>query len=147
MKALSLRAPWWWTVLYGGQDIHNCSWQTDHRGPVLIHASRWWSAHQVSQAIHLRVPGIAYQNNCPPPLVMLQARCGQIVGVVELVDVVTASKSPWFNGPIGLVLRDPRPVDPYPARGALELFDAPAPAGFSLIQRGHSPTTSEARSE
>ena len=47
---------------------------------------------------------------------------GGIIGSVELADVVTASDSPWFEGPYGLVLRDPQPCEFIPARGALGFF-------------------------
>jgi hypothetical protein len=47
---------------------------------------------------------------------------GGIIGSVELVDIVTASDSPWFEGPYGLVLRDPQPCGFIPARGALGFF-------------------------
>jgi hypothetical protein len=47
---------------------------------------------------------------------------GGIIGSVEIVDIVTESESPWFEGPFGLVLRDPRPCLFIPARGALGFF-------------------------
>lgn len=39
MKALSLRQPWLWLVLYAGKWIENRKWNTFYRGPVLLHAS------------------------------------------------------------------------------------------------------------
>ena len=35
---------------------------------------------------------------------------------------VTASRSPWFYGPYGFVLRAVRPITPLPYRGQLGLF-------------------------
>jgi hypothetical protein len=39
MKALSLLQPWATLVVMGAKTIETRSWQTAHRGPLLIHAS------------------------------------------------------------------------------------------------------------
>jgi ASCH domain len=39
MRTLSLRQPWAWLVVNGYKDIENRSWRTNHRGPLVIHAS------------------------------------------------------------------------------------------------------------
>ena len=49
MKALSIRAPWWFCILHNGKDIENRDWSTRYRGPVLIHASKWWSLRAVAE--------------------------------------------------------------------------------------------------
>ena len=49
-----------------------------------------------------------------------------IVGRVDLVDVVTQSRSSWFEGPFGFVLRNPEIIKPIPCRGRMGLFDVPA---------------------
>jgi len=46
-KTLSIRAPWWWAILYAGKDIENRDWSTNYRGRLFIHASTWWSLRQV----------------------------------------------------------------------------------------------------
>jgi hypothetical protein len=53
MKALSVRAPWWWYILHGGKDIENRDWPTRVRGRVLIHASKWWNEREVSDDIQI----------------------------------------------------------------------------------------------
>lgn len=40
MKALSLRQPWAWIVVYGGKNLENRIWSTTFRGPFLIHAAK-----------------------------------------------------------------------------------------------------------
>lgn len=40
MKVLSLRQPWAWLVVQGLKPIENRRWNTGHRGPLLIHASK-----------------------------------------------------------------------------------------------------------
>lgn len=47
---------------------------------------------------------------------------GGIIGVAEIVDCVEASDSPWFFGRYGFVLRNARPVDFIPVKGALGFF-------------------------
>ena len=50
---------------------------------------------------------------------------GAILGVVEIVDCVTASKSRWFGGPYGFVLKHPRATTPLSCIGALSFWDVP----------------------
>jgi hypothetical protein len=46
-----------------------------------------------------------------------------IIGLVELVDVVQRSKSRWFQGDYGFVLRNPRVIKrPIPCKGRLGLW-------------------------
>ena len=40
MKVLSVRQPWAWLIVAGHKDIENRKWYTNHRGPLLIHASK-----------------------------------------------------------------------------------------------------------
>ena len=37
MKALSVRAPWWWAILHG-KPVENRDWYTRVRGRVALHA-------------------------------------------------------------------------------------------------------------
>lgn len=48
---------------------------------------------------------------------------GRIIGSVEIIDCVDRSKSPWFEGPFGFVLKDPRPIEPFSCNGRLKFFD------------------------
>jgi len=43
MKALSVRAPWWWYIVRGYKDIENRDWYSGYRGEAGIHASKWWN--------------------------------------------------------------------------------------------------------
>jgi hypothetical protein len=45
--------------------------------------------------------------------------------MAEIEDCVTRSKSKWFEGPIGWVLKRPRRVQFVPLTGRLGLFDPP----------------------
>ena len=45
---------------------------------------------------------------------------------VEIVDYVTESESPWFSGPLGIVVRDPIMLPRLiPFKGMLGFFDVP----------------------
>jgi hypothetical protein len=99
MKALTIKQPWAWAIIFGGKDIENRTWRTRYRGPLLIHA------------------GAAYRPEASLPKgVRAPARdkleFSALIGVVELTDVVEKSRSPWFQGKYGFVLAKPRPLKP-----------------------------------
>jgi hypothetical protein len=107
VKAITIKQPWAWATMYAGKDIENRSWYTKYRGPLLIHAGASYRADA-------RLPrGVR-----PPHRTDLHASA--ILGVVELADVVQASRSRWFLGEYGFVLRNPR------------LFSRPIPCGGKL---------------
>lgn len=133
MKAISIRAPWWWYILYAGKDIENRDWPTSYRGPVLIHASTWWreAECQSDNLAARRMAQRAGYDGFTPNAHELQAweirkRGGHIVGVAEIVDCVTASSSPWFVGDYGFKLATVSAFKhPIPFKGALGLFNVP----------------------
>jgi hypothetical protein len=131
MKAISLRSPWWWYILYAGKDIENRGFRFPrfHRGRVLLHASKWWNTDEIefdcedANDMWAEKP---FRTEGAPPLSgdYLKASAGCIVGSVEIVDYVTESSSPWFVGALGIVIRNPVPfVNPVPYKGALGIFN------------------------
>lgn len=138
-KALSVRQPWAWAIIYGGKDIENRSWQAvNHglavRGRVAIHASATLGKGEYEQAAEfINSLGIP----CPPAIDLQR---GGVIGSAEVLDVVRESDSPWFFGPRGLVLANPEPCDFWPVKGALGYFhwreriidDCPVPARWML---------------
>lgn len=137
MKALSIRQPWAWAILYAGKDIENRDWQPRNpglrfRGRVLIHAGKQIDADAAASDMiisHALASGVAPED-IPADGQMLPR--GGIVGSVEIVDVVTTSPSPWFTGHYGLVLREPRPLPFVPLKGALGFFDVPDDIAFGV---------------
>ena len=128
--ALSVRQPWAWAIIYASppKDIENRDWRKpnpglDFRGPVCIHASSGMTRDEYEDAGET----INDITKAEVPLARDLAR-GAIIGVVDVVDVVRASLadrlsvSPWFFGPVGLVLRNARAVAPIPCRGQLGFF-------------------------
>lgn len=120
--ALSVRQPWAWAIIYAGKDIENRDWRAINyglrrRGRVAIHASKGMAEKEYRAAEEfMRNIGVA----CPPAHELLR---GWIIGSVEIIDCVRESDSPWFMGPHGLVLRDPRPSEFIPSLGALGYFN------------------------
>src|ERR1035438_8057890 len=134
MRALSVRAPWWWAILHG-KPVENRDWPTRVRGRILIHASKWWKwneAHSDWGSIDMmqladKRDGIL-KDWMPIPdmydtrmaLEDIHSYGGLIVGSVEIVDCVTTHPSAFFQGRYGFVLRDPVTFNtPIPFKGAL----------------------------
>lgn len=115
MKALSIKQPWAWAIIYAGKDVENRTWHTDYRGPLLIHASKTFD-HDGFEWI---AENFAF--DMPRKQEFLQ---GGIIGQVTLKNVVRKyPTSPWFFGPWGFRLIDAKPLPFMPLRGQLGLFD------------------------
>lgn len=112
-KAISIRQPWAYLIINGSKDIENRTWPTKFRGPVFIHAAKKIDMEAYNR---LADEGIAL-----PPVKELKT--GGIIGTVDIIDCVEKSKSAWFSGPFGFVLRDPKPVRFNECRGFLGFFD------------------------
>lgn len=121
VKALSVRQPWAWAIIYGGKDVENRSWQAvNHglnvRGRVAIHASKTMGKGEYEQARDFMH---GFGVSCPEPALL---RRGGIIGSVEVLDVVSHSDSPWFTGPRGLILANPEPCEFIGVKGCLGYF-------------------------
>jgi hypothetical protein len=118
MKCLSIRNPWAWAIIHGdpAKDIENRSWQTDYRGPLLIHAGKSSAEFATGQSYDSLMPGL-------PDIADLHF--GAIIGLVNLVDCVPleqVASSPWAEGPWCWILANPRPMKPVQWTGKLSLF-------------------------
>src|SRR6266851_3268078 len=114
MKAISVRAPWWWFILHGGKDIENRDWPTKFRGTVYVHASKFWKTDEISDDWDC-IKDMAAQDNVALPLpfgneaarnlcTAMRGSGGCIVGTVDIVDCVTDHPSAFFVGKFGAVL-------------------------------------------
>lgn len=121
MLALSIRQPWAWLILHGGKDIENRDWPTRVRGRVLVHAAKGMTRDEFDSAAIFSYGRTGSARLVPPH----ELQRGGIVGSVDIVDCVTDSKSRWFMGRFGFVLRDPQPLPFVPWRGQLGFFDVP----------------------
>jgi hypothetical protein len=120
LKAITVKPVWAWAIIYAGKNIENRSWRTNIRGPIAIHASKNLTLREYEESKKL-LPH-RWRNELPAYENMPR---GVIIGVVELVDCVTESKSPWFMGDYGFVLKNQRPVKPIPCAGALSFWNLP----------------------
>ena len=121
MLALSIRQPWANLILEGIKDVENRNWSTKCRGRILIHAAKTCTEIDLiaaNQCTQKYAKGRIITSLDAGPR-------GGIVGTVEIVRCVVSSKSPWFFGPYGFVLRDPKPLPFIPWRGQLGFFDVP----------------------
>lgn len=133
MKALSVRAPWSWWILEGGKDIENRGLRFPRRNVherVLIHQSKWWNDDEVDW--DNQEADSMYQKTHDHGIGLLggigeiREWCGCLVGSVEIVDYVTESDSPWFAGPLGIVVRNPIMLpELIPFKGMLGFFEVP----------------------
>lgn len=126
MKAISIRQPWAWLILFGGKTIENRTWRTHLRGRVLIHASQHADLGEWHRAVEF-ARDVCGVNQQVLDLMgeMKQMPRGGLVGSVEIVDCVSTSDSPWFVGPNGFVLRNPRPMTFVRCLGTQRFFNIP----------------------
>lgn len=123
--ALSIRQPWAWAIINAGKDIENRDRKTKLRGPVCIHAAKSMTRSEFDgfmRTIHHVSLTRPFPLGATVPHSAALAK-GGIIGVAEIVDCVEASDSPWFFGRYGFVLRNARPVDFIPVKGALGFFE------------------------
>lgn len=131
---LSVRQPWPFAIFHGGKDVENRPRRSHHRGPLLIHSSASITREEAEDFRDfindrgLRGSWCAGRNAMELPT-------GVILGVVDMVDCVEASDSPWFMGKFGYVLANPRPfATPIAAKGALGFWRVPGELEASVRQ-------------
>lgn len=122
--ALSVRQPWAWAIIHAGKDVENRDWRKPNpgltfRGRVAIHASSGMTRDEYDAALPEDAPPL------PPAHLLVR---GAIIGIVQVVDIIRDPgrkfiSSPWYYGPVGLLLAHPVAIDPIPCAGALGFFD------------------------
>ncbi len=124
MKALSLTRPWPWIILHLGKRIENRSWETEYRGPVLLHAAKtmtrndWYAAHDFVENFDPEGASRIPQPKDP------QNVASAIVGYAELIGVVQPG---WrFRRKLSDRQRDELEAQKQPCSGLLGLW-TPAP--------------------
>jgi hypothetical protein len=123
MRALSLTQPWAWLVVHGGKNIENRRWNTKLRGAFLIHAAKGMTLDQYDDAV-LFAMDVDPSVQVPAPEALQR---GGIIGVAELVDVISPTPVPHVQWSFrwhmreqhGFVLQNVRPLPFLPCKGAL----------------------------
>lgn len=119
IKVLVVRQPWAWLIVNGYKDIENRTWSTRFRGTLMIQASANLPSKSALDE------GRLFARKCGAK-VPEDLETGGIVGMVQLDDCVTRSRSKWFTGPVGWVLSKPKRLPLIPLKGQLGLFDPPS---------------------
>lgn len=122
--AISVRQPWAWAIIHAGKNIENrgpvalrhMGLNKDSRTTLAIHAAQGMTRDEYEDA---RETMAKIGVTCPAPADLVR---GAIIGAVRVEGVVTKSASPWFFGPRGIVMTEPRAVEPIRCAGALGLF-------------------------
>jgi hypothetical protein len=123
MKAISIKPPWAWAILYAGKDIENRTWRTNIRGTIAVHASQTVSRPAYESALE-EIKKIAPGKNVPSYDAMVR---GAIVGLVDVVGCEERTKAKWhIRGHYGFLLANPRVLrKPVPCNGRLSFWDVP----------------------
>ncbi len=128
MKVLTIIQPWAGLIATGQKRIENRSWNTDYRGPLVIHAGKKWS----------------YDYNGEPQDAAPESQrvSGRLIAIVDLLDTFLIGRCPekyhpllseqtdrgFAVGPYCWVLGDPRMLignHQLPLRGQLGLWSLP----------------------
>lgn len=127
LKALTLRQPWAWSVFDTTKDIENRNWPAYVRGTIAIHAADDQpegvfdnSKAYIRKVLHSRGHfGVRIPSEDKLPK-------GAIIGLVDIVDCVADSRSPWWEGPLGFKLTNARRLPkPIPCTGKRRFFTVP----------------------
>ncbi len=115
LPVLSIRQPYAWLVVHGIKNIENRSWRTNHRGPLLIHAS--------ANLVDLTTETIEDCQSIGGIRMPEEYDTGGVIGIVDVVDCVRRHASPWKHGPSwGWVLSNPRLLKFRECKGAVGFF-------------------------
>lgn len=142
MKALSFTRPWSWVILNLGKRIENRTWDTDYRGPVLLHASKtmrrtdWYDCHDFVHRFDPEGASRIPQPKSPELVAMAIVGYAEIIGVIqpgwrfrkqisERQRTELERQKCWYMGAYGFVLRNVRPTPIVPCSGLLGLWNPP----------------------
>ncbi|MBZ0186633.1 MAG: ASCH domain-containing protein [Candidatus Obscuribacterales bacterium] len=119
LKALTLRQPWAASVFIAGKDFENRFWPARVRGTIAIHVSKDQPKTTFDGGVRFVHALLRKQGKTNIRFDSLdKLPRGAIIGVVDLVDCVSQSDSPWFEGPLGFKLSNPRLLQkPIPTSG------------------------------
>jgi len=90
MKAITLRQPWATLVAIGAKEIETRSWRTSYRGPIAIHAGKWWPLRDrgLTAAPHFFEALCDHYGVTPTPVLeaLLDRDCGKVIAIAWLED-------------------------------------------------------------
>lgn len=131
MKALSLREPWASLIAYGPKRIETRSWRTGYRGPLYIHASAGRLTQKQKEDPHIRAL-IELLPEWEPSYGLVLCACTLTdcrrmddEFLAWLKDPVERLCGEYAPGRCAWMLEDVRPIEPFPAKGMLGLWELP----------------------
>ena len=123
MKAISIRQPWAGLIAIGEKTIETRTWETSYRGELLICASQKWDP---------KFEKLEFDKE--PQHLFMQ---GHAVAIANLVDIRMMRKGDEesalckkFPEARAWILANIRPIDPFPVKGQLGLFELEIPKGI-----------------
>lgn len=154
MKAITVQQPWAWAIIHGGKNVENRTrigtWSKLAGQTIAIHAGqRWsergagsWEVRRSLASVELGWPADDSEVWSGDMLGEYgeQFSRGAVIGLVDVVEVHPEQGGccqPWGEQSyydvdgrkrvdiVHLVLEEPRPVEPYPIRGALGAWTCP----------------------
>lgn len=137
MKALTVRNPWAWAIIFGGKDVENRSIRTNHIGAVAIHTSKAVDTEGMRSDLILDAIDEYNDPVVMPGELIVRAdleQLGNVIGIVDINPVHHADHctsqgsslcSPWAEpGMWHWPLTNPQPLRaPIPAKGQLGLWN------------------------
>jgi hypothetical protein len=127
VKALSVRQPWAWFIVYLDKNIENRSKASSHRGPLLIHASKDMTKLEYNTALEY-AREIKVDTSSVPVYEDMVKLCGGIVGKTNLYDVIAKTEEPtrkWhMPRQFGHMLGNTQPIDFFPCSGNQGFWEA-----------------------
>lgn len=117
-KVISIKQPWAWLIVNGYKDIENRTWNTNYRGTLYIHAGK-----SIDKIGYERISK-NFKDIVLPAYESLEL--GGIIGICELIDVIPPnnhSKSRWYEGNYGFIIKNAKPITFIPSKGKLGLYN------------------------
>ncbi|MDZ8139811.1 MAG: ASCH domain-containing protein [Nostoc sp. DedQUE04] len=122
MKAISVRQPWAWAIIYALKDIENRGWPIHYSlSRRQIHAAKtctkkeYQLAKEFCQSMGVVIPEL------------ISLRRGQVIGIVTIVDCRFSQVASGWGMPeqYHWQLENPREITPIPYIGQLGIFEVP----------------------
>ena len=137
MKALSLTQPWAALVARGVKRVETCSWGTDHRGPLAIHAAsripRGMALMPRREPLAGALSGVRLQFGAVLALARL-VDCRPTVSVVRGLSEDELAFGDFSPGRWAWMLEEIEPLaEPLALRGGRGLWDLPAWAAQACL--------------
>lgn len=145
MKALSVKQPWAWLICAGYKDIENRNWKIGRKsqhGPyssyhqanfaielptrICVHTGKGRDIESINMILNSQWDW--FPHDALSDIFWMEQNdkwvLGSLIGEVDIVDCITESKSPWFVGKYGFLLKNPMLYEKaIPCKGQLGFFD------------------------